>query len=374
MEDLSKDSWKKFLPPPWITAILGAFFLAWLAYSLREIVFLLVIGYSLAYVIDPILTWLEKHDIRRPVGVWVVGAIALLTSLLLFFTIVPRLFVEAGSLVENFPLYLQTAKKGAVEFAKTIDSYLPTKMIQAGGTAQLLNSIKLEDLVNAKLLAGFLSGLLQALLKGYSITLTLLNLVLLPFIVYYIAVDIRRFHYTVLLCFPKKRRLVARRIFQEINSNVSAFVRGQMVVATILSLMYGLGLAIVGVDLWFAIALLSGLGSMVPYVGGLIGVSLATLMGMVTFGTLYHLVLIWGVFGIVQLIEGTLITPTIVGGKVGLSPLTVILALFAGASLFGILGVFFAIPIAATLRVLSTHAARTIFRAPGGGLHLPASQ
>jgi predicted PurR-regulated permease PerM len=106
------------------------------------------------------------------------------------------------------------------------------------------------------------------------------------------------------------------------------------------------------VELWFLLALIAGFGNLIPYLGFLTGIVLSSIMALVTFGDTEHLVQVLILFGIVQALEGTLITPRIVGNKVGLSPLAVILAIFAGGKLFGLLGVFLAVPVAAALRVI----------------------
>jgi predicted PurR-regulated permease PerM len=114
-------------------------------------------------------------------------------------------------------------------------------------------------------------------------------------------------------------------------------------------------LGLVGVDLWLLLAAIAGFGNMVPYVGTVSGILLSSVMALVTFGDFSHVFSVLGVFAAVQLIDGTIITPRIMGESVGLSPLVIILALFAGGQLFGLLGIFLAIPAAATLRVLVRH-------------------
>jgi predicted PurR-regulated permease PerM len=107
--------------------------------------------------------------------------------------------------------------------------------------------------------------------------------------------------------------------------------------------------------LWFLLAVISGFGAIIPYMGFIIGIVLSSIMALATYGDFIHLVQVWVVFVLVQALEGTLITPRIVGDKVGISPLVVILAIVAGGQLFGLLGVFLAVPGAAVARVLLKH-------------------
>jgi predicted PurR-regulated permease PerM len=353
---------KKYLPPPWISALIVVALFAWIIYSLREMAVLLVGGYTIAYIITPFLDWLEKRNINRSFGVFIVGAVALIVVFLLTITILPRVFLEAGNLAQNLPSYMNQAKEKIVLLSERLDSLALNRFGLSSSPSQLIRSwfdqLDLSTIISSDVISAFLWGIVDTLLKGYSITLTLLNLALLPFLVYYFALDLKKIHISFLSLFPRQFRLDVRRIFIDIDSTVSEFIRGQITVALILTVLYGIGLGIIGVDLWFALALISGIGSLVPYLGGIVGVFLSTIMGLVTFGTVYQIFLIWLVFGLVQFMEGTFITPKIVGNKVGLSPLVVILALFAGASLFGILGILFAIPVAASLRVLTKHMVR----------------
>jgi predicted PurR-regulated permease PerM len=136
-----------------------------------------------------------------------------------------------------------------------------------------------------------------------------------------------------------KNRITA--IGGEINGYVSAFVRGQITIGVILTALYAVGLgAFVGVELWFLIAVIAGMGSLIPYFGLITGVLLGSIMALVTFGDLQHLIYTWLVFIVVQFVTDTFITPKVVGAGVGLSPLVVILALLAGGQLFGLLGLF----------------------------------
>jgi predicted PurR-regulated permease PerM len=178
------------------------------------------------------------------------------------------------------------------------------------------------------------------------------NIALLPFIVYYLAIDLPRIHQFFGGLVPLTKRTKVQAIFREIDVYVSAFVRGQAIVCCVLFVLYALGLWIVGVDLWLLLAAISGFGNIIPFVGFLCGIVLSSLMALVTFGDFIHLVWVWAVYAIVQALEGTFISPRILGDSVGLSPLIIILSLFAGGQLCGLLGIFLAVPVAAALRVL----------------------
>jgi predicted PurR-regulated permease PerM len=151
---------------------------------------------------------------------------------------------------------------------------------------------------------------------------------------------------------PRRLRPAFRARFTEIDQVLSAFIRGQLMVAGILVVLYAIGLSLVGLPLALVIALFAGLGNMVPYVGTTIGVSLATLMVLLDWQGLGHLAAIYGVFVGVQFLEGWVITPRVVGESVASRPLAVIIAILVFGELFGFVGILVAVPLAAVLKIL----------------------
>jgi predicted PurR-regulated permease PerM len=340
---------KDFLPPLWVITVVALGAAVWLVLALREIVTLLIVGYSVAYLIEPILKFLEKREIGRPVGVFVILAVGVLLIVLMILTALPTLVGEYSQLAENLPDYLKVARERLEPIVGSALALLPPGMTPdelLDRATEMLPSIGKETLHQV------VQGVTGTLMKGYSVTLSILNLALLPFIVFYLAVDFPRLHTAVLSLFPVLRRERVKRIAAEVDLYVSAFVRGQMTIGAVLFLLYAIGLWGVGVKLWVLIAVISGFGNMVPYVGTCLGILFGSLMALVTFGDLTHLLIVWAVFGVVQFLEGTVITPRILGDKVGLSPLAVILAIVAGGTLFGLMGIFLAVPGAAALRVV----------------------
>jgi predicted PurR-regulated permease PerM len=138
----------------------------------------------------------------------------------------------------------------------------------------------------------------------------------------------------------------------QIDQQISNFVRGQLFIGSILTLLYAVGLGGRGIELWFIIAILSGFGNLVPYLGFCVGIVLASIMSLFTYGTLSSLYWVWGIFLFVQFVNDWVLTPKVLGERVGLSPLVVLLAIFASGKLLGFLGVVLAIPICAVIRVL----------------------
>jgi len=141
-------------------------------------------------------------------------------------------------------------------------------------------------------------------------------------------------------------------IFSRIDENLKAFFRGQFTVCIILSIIYGIGLSIIGVPMSYLIAIVGGFGNIIPYVGILLGLIPALLLAFVQFQDVTHLLFVGLVFGIGQFFEGTVITPKVVGAKIGLNPVAIILAILICSQLLGFLGLLLAVPIASVAKVL----------------------
>jgi predicted PurR-regulated permease PerM len=344
-------SHESIIPPRWLLTLVAIALGVWLLVTLKEIVILLVVGYCIAYLIDPLLELLEKRRVSRGLGVIVVFAGFALISVLLVLTALPTLSREYEKLSLNFPTYIDVARTRLEPLYEQLRDRLPL-LSQSDNPAQGDEALPFPAL-SGDTVKGIIATLIRTLLSGYNIVLVVANLALLPFIVYYLAVDFKRLHRGVVRILPVRKRKGFTKLALEIDSYVSAFVRGQLIVGAILACLYMAGLSIIGVDLWVLLALISGFGNLIPYFGFMVGIVLSSVMALVTFGDLSHLIQVLVLYGAVQAIEGTFITPKVVGEKVGLSPLTVILAIFAGGKLFGLLGIFLAIPGAAVLKVLT---------------------
>ena len=142
---------------------------------------------------------------------------------------------------------------------------------------------------------------------------------------------------------------------KQILAHVYAFFEGQLTVSALLAVLYVIGLWLVGLPSALVVGCVSGLLNVVPYLGIASGIVLATVITLVTEPSITQLLLVWGVFVAVQMLEGNFLTPKIVGESVGIHPLGVMLALIVGGQLFGLIGLILAIPAAASIRVLFTY-------------------
>lgn len=335
-----------FTPPLWILTLIAFGVGAWLLYELKEIVSLLVVGFSIAYVIEPLLRYGERNEVSRPVSLLTICTLLVLFFLTVGMTVLPTISREFRTLQDNLPDFMSRAQEVVLPFAERL---LPGDPTSAEGARGLLDELPGGA---SSFFQKVLKGVGAALMQGYSLTLTIVNLFLLPFIVYYLSLDFPKLRPRVLSLFPYLQQARVQSLLSRIDGYVSAYVRGQLTVGGILFSLYALGLGMIGVELWLVLALISGFGNLVPYLGFLVGIVLSTTMALVTFGDFSHVLAVWAVFAAVQGLEGSFITPKIVGESIGLPPLVVLLSLVAGGTLFGLLGIFLAIPTVASIRVL----------------------
>jgi predicted PurR-regulated permease PerM len=142
-------------------------------------------------------------------------------------------------------------------------------------------------------------------------------------------------------------------LLAQADEALSGFVRGQFLVCICLAVLYAIGWGLVGLDYAVVLALLAGLLGFVPFVGPAIGVGLSILVAIGQFGLDLRVGLVAAVFVVVQSIEGSVLTPNLIGNRIGLHPVWVLFAVFAGGELMGIVGIFLAVPIAAVTGVLA---------------------
>jgi predicted PurR-regulated permease PerM len=341
------------MPPLWLLTVAVVVGGVWLVIQLKELFVLLLVGYFLAYAVDPIVSRLERKGVSRALAFSFVLIVMVSVCVLAGVTAIPTIIDEFQKLSANLSSYIETSKDKIGPLLDRARMLLPEGIQSKVDFQDLSGSVvALLSQVSGDTLKKLGDTLISTLMQGYSRALTLVNVALLPFIVFYLSVDLPRLHGFFLSLFPITKRAKVAKVCGEIDLYVSSFVRGQALVCSILFVLYAIGLGLVGVDLWLLLAAIAGFGNMVPYVGTVSGIILSSLMALVTFGDFSHVLWTLGVFGAVQVLDGTLITPRVIGESVGLSPLIIILALFAGGQLFGLLGIFLAIPAAATLRVL----------------------
>jgi len=154
---------------------------------------------------------------------------------------------------------------------------------------------------------------------------------------------------------PVRHRPIVRTLALEIDGRIASFVKGQLLVATILGAFYTVGMLVARVDLAVTVGVLSGALFLLPYIGPLIGAALGVGLALIQYGVDWHVVVVVATFGLAQLMENTILTPMLVGDRVGLHPMVVMIALIVAGNLLGLWGLVVALPVTAALAVIGGH-------------------
>ena len=305
----------------------------------------LLFAFCLAYLLFPIILRIEKLGIKRYITVSLFFVVFILLSTTFFALLIPNLITETSDFLQELP---QTAT-ALIDRIKSLASDY--------GYELTINSESVKKFVieHTAEISGPLAKGLSAIVKiifpnALRWLLGLLNLFLIPLFFFYLINDYEKIIQHLQSYVPPSWRPRITHYIEMSNDVLKGYIRGQLIVAGILSMLYGFGLLLVGVRFGFLIGFISGWLSLIPYAGftiGLLtslGVALAHQAGLATF------IGIGIVFGLTQTLEGTIITPRLVGNKVGLSALTTMLCLIAGGNLAGVLGMLVAIPCTAVLK------------------------
>ena len=325
----------------------------WLLYRLAPVITPFAVAAGLAYLSDPLVDRLEQMGIRswklgRTLAVTLVFVLLMSVLALALLVLIPMLVRQTRELIEQVPAYLSW-------ITGTAWPWLAGKL---GLETGLFSTEELTRVASQywQQVSGAAVNVLETLGRGGKAVATLLtNLVLIPVVAFYLMRDWDRMLAGIQTLLPRKRVEAISGLAGEIDEVLSAFIRGQLMVMLALGLIYSLGLWLVGLQAAFVIGMLAGLLSVVPYLGSIVGLLLAVTMALFQFGDLFHFLMVLLVFGAGQTLEGTVLTPNLVGEQIGLHPVAVIFAVLAGGQLFGFLGILLALPAAAAINVVIRH-------------------
>lgn len=320
---------------------------AWIIYAAPSVFLQLFISFAIAYILNPAVSRLEKYGLSRLVSIVIVFSIASLATFLFASLIITSIGNEFSSVQINLPEYTNRIYNLIPDALK---SYLGIATPQS--LASTLDSIT-DQAKNAApaLIKPFLLMLKKAFSSSIGFILSILGYAIIPVYLFYLLADLPQLKQFIASFIPDRYQNKYQQTLEEIDSVLSGFIRGQLLVCAILAVLYSIGLYMIGIDLAIAIGMLAGITFIIPYVGTIIGIILSVAMALLKFHDLLHPLLCLGWFTLVQLLEGMIITPKIVGNTVGLHTLVALIALFLGGQLLGIMGMLLAIPIAAVLQV-----------------------
>ncbi len=319
-----------------------------LLYLLSPILTPFFVAALLAYLGDPLADRLEKR-FSRTVSVSIVFIVIFIVITVMTFLVFPLLAQQLSYLVSNMPAYIDNLQH----------NLLPSVAGSLGLDVSMIDFELLKNLFKAHYAqaGGLVSQLVSSVAaSGMVLAAWVANLVLIPVVTFYLLRDWDILIARIDELLPRKIQPVIGTLAKESDDVLAAFLRGQFMVMLALGIIYSTGLWFIDLELALLIGMLAGMVSFVPYLGFIVGIVAASIAMLLQTQELTQLIPVAVVFAIGQMLEGMLLTPLLVGDRIGLHPVAVIFAVLAGGQLFGFVGVLLALPVAAVLAVLLRHA------------------
>jgi predicted PurR-regulated permease PerM len=375
-----------------IALLLGLFWgLGQVLGVLSPVIWPLAVAGVLAYLLDPVVGFLERKRLSRPTAIISVFGTALVIVVVLGASVVPQAVHETRQLVTRLPSYVSRVQERVESWLnhppellrKFLSSYVSGPDARSGpgssaGASSVTNlppavaasanepppssgPVDRETLQTAtgwlaRVLPGIGTWLLGQAGKVASGFGLLAGLALIPVYTFYLLLEKRGISegwtdYLPVKDSSFKHELVF--VLNSINGYLITFFRGQLLVAICDGVLYGLGFLAIGLPYAILIGVVAIFLTMIPFLGAIVTCLTAVVLALVQFGDWQHPLLVLGVFAVVQALDGLVFSPRILGGRVGLHPLAIIIAVMAGTTLLGgVLGGILAIPLTAVLRVL----------------------
>ncbi len=325
--------------------LIGVILLAGLVYLLTPVLTPFVIAAVLSYIGDPLVDWLELKKFPRTLAVTTVFISLTLIALVALLLFIPLVEKQIIILINKVPEYAEWIQK----------TLLPVINEKLGAAKIEFDLTTLQDSLksNWQSAGGIMAQVVASVTRsGFALFAGVANLVLVFIVSFYLLRDWDKLIEHIRQLLPRKKEKLISSLAKQSDEVLGAFFRGQLLVVLALTVVYSVGLSIVGLDLAILIGLLAGVVSFVPYLGFIIGIVAATIAALMQFGDVTYIFYVFIVFGIGQALEGMVLTPVLVGDKIGLHPVAVIFAVLAGGQLFGFFGVLCALPVAAVLAVI----------------------
>jgi len=331
----------------WMIAIA---LVGWLVWLLAPVLTPFVASALLAYIGDPLADRLQKLRLPRPLAVVTVFVVTFGGIALLVLLVVPLIRTQVSAFLAALPGLIEQAER---VWLPNLSGFLGVEPGDGVGLGEFIS--RYSDLAG-----NWTATVLMSLSRGGgALAAAVISLFLVPILTFYLLRDWDGILKRLGALVPPSQRDIVFALARETDEVLGAFLRGQIMVMIALAIIYSTGLTLVGLDFAIAIGVVAGLVSFVPYLGFVFGILLAGLTVLQEPEPLVRLVGVVATFAIGQFIEGSVLTPKLVGDRIGLHPVIVIFAVAAGGQLFGFFGILLALPAAAVISVLARFAYRT---------------
>lgn len=304
-----------------------------------------VLGAIIAYLLNPLVKVFSREKIPRWLSSAGILFLFIMFIMVVLALVIPPLTRQIIALAAALPDYIEKASAMLAPYIGWVQSRV------GDGTIDDIQVMVKDNL--GKLLSGT-GGVLVGLAAGGQAAIgAVTTLILTPLVAFFMMKDWPAITRWVHDLYPRQYKGMIEDLLEKIDRKLAGFIRGQLTVAFVLGIGYALALTIAGLNYGFLIGLTAGLLSVIPLVGSTIGLLTSVIVAWIqTGGEWSYIAIIAGIFIVGQIIEGNILTPKLVGDSVGMHPLWIMFALLAGGSLFGIVGMLIAVPVAAVVGVL----------------------
>ncbi len=326
--------------PRWLLWI-GAVVLLWMfIYGIRGALLPFVLGLAIAYLLDPAVDVLEKWKWPRWLATVVVLVIFFAAIIGVGFLIAPILSSQVQGIVRSLPGYIERVRPFVMSFIEN--------------NGQSVEAQKLVQEAGAKAFAWLSDGLGSVLAGSLQLFHVLTLLLISPVVAFYMLRDWDQMNDKIHGWWPRQHEQTISRLLKEADTALAGFVRGQITLCVVIAAIYATCWSLLGLQYGLLLGLITGILAFVPTVGQLMGTVLAIIIAITQYGgNIPQIALVAGVYVFAQILETAILVPKLVGEKVGLHPVWVLFAVFAGGELMGMVGIFIAVPVAAVAAVVA---------------------
>ena len=303
-----------------------------------------VLGIVIAYLLNPLVKRFSTKGIKRTTSTIIILSVFFIFTTALIIITAPILAKESAEFIDAFPGYMD-------KIFEMIQPYIA--QLQEIMGEGYVTDIKTFMKENASKLLSYSGGIAGGLAAGGQVVMGFITtLVLTPLVAFYMMKEWPAITDWVENLIPRDKEKMIKDLIHQIDVKLSGFIRGQLTVAFFLGLIYATALTIAGLNYGFLIGITAGFLSIIPLVGSTLGLLVSVIVAWFQAGEINYVLIIAAIFVVGQIVEGNILSPKLLGDSVGLHPLWILFALMAGGSLFGILGMLIAVPVAAVVGVL----------------------
>ncbi len=312
-------------------------------FFLRDVLLPFIAGMAVAYLLDPICDRLEKWGLSRSVATAVLTAAFVLVTVSAVLLLAPVVAGQLVTLIKNTPDYVDSLRNAAANTITVIEARVDPAVV-----AKMQGALA----GSAERLVEWASGLLGSLISGGVALVNLASLLIVtPVVTFYLLRDWDKIIAAVGSWLPRDHAVTISRLAQEVDERLAGFLRGQGMVCLILGTAYAIALSLADLQFGLVVGMIAGLASFIPFVGAIIGLLLSVGLALVQFDDWVRIAIVAGIFVLGQAIEGNILTPRLIGERVGLHPVWIMFGLLAGGALFGFAGLLLAVPATAAIGV-----------------------